>query len=120
PYLAYQSHPYHYLAHLCLPLPPSHSHLLPLHDALPIYEHDDRRRDPGFEEHLRHVLPGQLPVDEDTDDDRVDAGDGSSFGGCEEDRKSTRLNSSHVSISYAVSCLKTKQKSLVRINHNQQ
>src|SRR5699024_12701598 len=28
------------------------------------------------------------------------------------DRKSTRLNSSHVSISYAVFCLKKKQKSL--------
>src|SRR5699024_11926822 len=29
----------------------------------------------------------------------------------EEDRKSTRLNSSHVSISYAVFCLKTKKHS---------
>src|SRR5690606_41848352 len=28
--------------------------------------------------------------------------------GCEEDRKSTRLNSSHVKISYAVFCLKKK------------
>src|SRR5699024_11300707 len=30
------------------------------------------------------------------------------FGACGEDRKSTRLNSSHVSISYAVFCLKKK------------
>src|SRR5690606_24652613 len=30
------------------------------------------------------------------------------FGTAEEDRKSTRLNSSHVKISYAVFCLKTK------------
>src|SRR5437868_15221977 len=30
------------------------------------------------------------------------------FGSKEEDRKSTRLNSSHVSISYAVFCLKKK------------
>src|SRR5438067_10018016 len=30
--------------------------------------------------------------------------------GSEEDRKSTRLNSSHVSISYAVFCLKKKKK----------
>src|SRR5699024_12573299 len=29
-------------------------------------------------------------------------------GGCSQDRKSTRLNSSHVSISYAVFCLKKK------------
>src|SRR6266513_4613381 len=30
-----------------------------------------------------------------------------------EDRKSTRLNSSHVSISYAVFCLKKKKKTLI-------
>src|SRR3989442_7063566 len=32
------------------------------------------------------------------------------------DRKSTRLNSSHVRISYAVFCLKKKKKSYVRID----
>src|SRR5207302_4279310 len=31
-------------------------------------------------------------------------------GGCPRDRKSTRLNSSHVKISYAVFCLKKKKK----------
>src|SRR5256885_8288010 len=31
-------------------------------------------------------------------------------GGCPEDRKSTRLNSSHLVISYAVFCLKKKKK----------
>src|SRR6266508_1494849 len=31
---------------------------------------------------------------------------------CQEDRKSTRLNSSHVAISYAVFCLKKKNKSI--------
>src|SRR5438874_7667917 len=35
------------------------------------------------------------------------------------DRKSTRLNSSHVEISYAVFCLKKKKKSLQTINTNQ-
>src|SRR5699024_11598311 len=37
------------------------------------------------------------------------------------DRKSTRLNSSHVSISYAVFCLKKKTKTIISINqtHNQ-
>src|SRR5207249_11904310 len=33
-----------------------------------------------------------------------------------EDRKSTRLNSSHVSISYAVFCLKKKKETSVRIS----
>src|SRR5690554_7398803 len=33
-----------------------------------------------------------------------------------EDRKSTRLNSSHVRISYAVFCLKKKKKTKTRIN----
>src|SRR5207249_11570282 len=32
------------------------------------------------------------------------------LGGTQQDRKSTRLNSSHVSISYAVFCLKKKKK----------
>src|SRR5699024_11709508 len=35
-----------------------------------------------------------------------------------EDRKSTRLNSSHVSISYAVFCLKKKKKNKKQINDN--
>src|SRR5690242_21323481 len=35
------------------------------------------------------------------------------------DRKSTRLNSSHMSISYAVFCLKKKKKKLIKqINNN--
>src|SRR3712207_8584344 len=34
---------------------------------------------------------------------------------CQEDRKSTRLNSSHANISYAVFCLKKKKKSVVHI-----
>src|SRR5690349_22896615 len=33
-----------------------------------------------------------------------------------EDRKSTRLNSSHVEISYAVFCLKKKKKKRIRLN----
>src|SRR5207249_9740785 len=35
-----------------------------------------------------------------------------------EDRKSTRLNSSHVSISYAVFCLKKKTKTKIRPTHS--
>src|SRR5437870_8818923 len=33
------------------------------------------------------------------------------------DRKSTRLNSSHVAISYAVFCLKKKKKTIKNTNH---
>src|SRR5690349_166407 len=36
------------------------------------------------------------------------------------DRKSTRLNSSHVEISYAVFCLKKKKKRSKRLSHNSQ
>src|SRR5438309_5189579 len=35
-----------------------------------------------------------------------------------EDRKSTRLNSSHSSISYAVFCLKKKKKKNIKQSHN--
>src|SRR5438045_6852206 len=35
---------------------------------------------------------------------------------CFSDRKSTRLNSSHLGISYAVFCLKKKKKTLSKIN----
>src|SRR5438270_8490635 len=35
------------------------------------------------------------------------------------DRKSTRLNSSHSQISYAVFCLKKKKKSITRPRHDQ-
>src|SRR5256885_11717091 len=36
------------------------------------------------------------------------------------DRKSTRLNSSHLVISYAVFCLKKKKQSHVTLTHNKQ
>src|SRR5438477_3196700 len=37
--------------------------------------------------------------------------------GCPADRKSTRLNSSHMSISYAVFCLKKKKKKINNISY---
>src|SRR5690625_6599319 len=40
------------------------------------------------------------------------------LGNNESDRKSTRLNSSHVAISYAVFCLKKKKKSSVNNTNN--
>src|SRR5436309_12633516 len=78
---------------------------LSLHDALPILEHDlvgvahgdlsGRRRDPDPVVHVVGVdVRGSDPADRQID------------------RKSTRLNSSHVKISYAVFCLKKKMKAL--------
>src|SRR5699024_12472148 len=74
---------------------------LSLHDALPIYDADGG----GLRCDLR--CAGCLP-------DRAVPQQGHHFGlrdhpdASAGDRKSTRLNSSHVSISYAVFCLKKK------------
>src|SRR2546430_6078315 len=45
---------------------------------------------------------------------RLAGGDGAGVGGARRDRKSTRLNSSHSQISYAVFCLKKKNRYDVR------
>src|SRR5690348_17854372 len=76
---------------------------LSLHDALPISAPWRRGRDPGVEFGrpggvLRAGRGGPAAVRRDV---RVRL---------REDRKSTRLNSSHPSISYAVFCLKKKKK----------
>src|SRR5690348_18000442 len=68
-----------------------------------IGEHHDAvvaPRDAHRQRFRRRLWPheGVEPVEERSDDDRL------------EDRKSTRLNSSHPSISYAVFCLKKKKK----------
>src|SRR2546428_5678019 len=47
-----------------------------------------------------------------------EAYDGQGFPFSAEDRKSTRLNSSHDQISYAVFCLKKKKKTLVRLDRS--
>src|SRR3712207_7257753 len=47
--------------------------------------------------------------------DRVGRGDGADLLAHPGDRKSTRLNSSHANISYAVFCLKKKNKSVDHI-----
>src|SRR5439155_26395272 len=73
---------------------------LSLHDALPIAS--------GAAGQLRGVVPphrrGELPLE--PEGPRRGRG---------RDRKSTRLNSSHVAISYAVFCLKKKTNVLVGI-----
>src|SRR3712207_7007404 len=50
-------------------------------------------------------IRAELALDRDVTDEADENGDGS------EDRKSTRLNSSHANISYAVFCLKKKTAS---------
>src|SRR2546430_7045778 len=69
---------------------------LSLHDALPIYRMAVQvDRQVGIDEHpTREVEHRAHPVAE---------------VGCRRDRKSTRLNSSHSQISYAVFCLKKKK-----------
>src|SRR3712207_2918630 len=57
-----------------------------------------------------HVLPGNKEYREGDEIPRPPSGGGGGGGseGSPEDRKSTRLNSSHANISYAVFCLKKK------------
>src|SRR5947209_20623858 len=62
---------------------------LSLHDALPIFQHYTPRR-PQMNKLLVTLIAGTFAVDQ-------------------RDRKSTRLNSSHANISYAVFCLKKKK-----------
>src|SRR5207249_11476161 len=87
---------------------------LSLHDALPIYEHphqDEREADPVG----RTGSPGRGLLGEEVA--ALPAARGAlahpvaaaRAGLLRQDRKSTRLNSSHVSISYAVFCLKKKK-----------
>src|SRR5438128_10784899 len=66
---------------------------LSLHDALPIFTPEMERR-----------RSRKYSIEVGVNNDRIAAG---SFV----DRKSTRLNSSHGSISYAVFCLKKKKRS---------
>src|SRR3712207_8445735 len=76
---------------------------LSLHDALPI---SWSTRGAGG---VRHELAVDLgPAEVRHHHARGELGD---LAGHPEDRKSTRLNSSHANISYAVFCLKKKKKS---------
>src|SRR3712207_8027055 len=78
---------------------------LSLHDALPIWLHPRVRLDYGLR------WEAQIQPDPITPPDEVFYADfiGQTSNG-QEDRKSTRLNSSHANISYAVFCLKKKKK----------
>src|SRR5205814_10380731 len=95
--------------------PPTEIYTLSLHDALPISEpegheqttrqpirnahekrHPDERNEPRV--HVEPVCRDVRAREEEHHEHR------------ERDRKSTRLNSSHLGISYAVFCLKKKKK----------
>src|SRR5699024_12074900 len=80
---------------------PAALYTLSLHDALPISADADYVFGLGIVDGRIWAGTGPVPhlleIDPDT-------------GRCGTDRKSTRLNSSHVSISYAVFCLKKKKK----------
>src|SRR5437870_10968428 len=89
---------------------------LSLHDALPISGGGQRRRHVGRqrrslegEPHLeRQPAPLEAFSGREAAGRRLAAGE-SELGSIRGDRKSTRLNSSHVAISYAVFCLKKKK-----------
>src|SRR5947209_17928584 len=81
---------------------------LSLHDALPISRRERRLLRQQEHHRLGDLLRGAWPPDRNHRGQafepagRVDAG--------REDRESTRLNSSHANISYAVFCLKKQTK----------
>src|SRR2546427_7145405 len=89
---------------------PPRSTLFSLHDALPIFSGSKESQgclpeSPRPERSQRAVFSGRRPLGEVLRDD--DAGRRDELA---RDRKSTRLNSSHSQISYAVFCLKKKKK----------
>src|SRR5690625_6943330 len=96
------------------------TYTLSLHDALPISAVPVRLR--AFDaEHARLTLARALPLQV---GDRIvlrAPGSRNVFAGLlvldVEDRKSTRLNSSHVAISYAVCCLKKQRAHICRSNY---
>src|SRR5204862_8000553 len=98
------------------PTPPTYISTLSLHDALPIYvaivldfsKYMAQILDLDPERRIARVQPGVI-----LDHHRAAAEKHNlTFGPdpASQDRKSTRLNSSHVEISYAVFCLKKKTK----------
>src|SRR5205085_5536187 len=79
---------------------------LSLHDALPI---SGRRR------RITRPIRSPMPANGGCDDTSRSFRHGSRAENsetCHQDRKSTRLNSSHSQISYAVFCLKKKKKNI--------
>src|SRR3712207_8582879 len=82
---------------------PPRSTLFPLHDALPICATDT-----GDEPVPVGSRPPDVPASYLDAHDPARPRGGGALPGRRRDRKSTRLNSSHANISYAVFCLKKK------------
>src|SRR5438477_9088996 len=86
--------------------PTTEIYTLSLHDALPISAGSSwKKTRPDF---ARRILK----------ESSVFACRARRNAGSKTDRKSTRLNSSHMSISYAVFCLKKKKKTCKIIHHS--
>src|SRR2546426_4741759 len=86
---------------------------LSLHDALPI-SYRLRRRDAPAPLRRLHGVPAEQAG---PDHVHLRAGGAPARRRRDRDRKSTRLNSSHLVISYAVFCLKKKKKHLTFLRH---
>src|SRR5205814_5429665 len=96
-------------------MPPTEIHTLSLHDALPILP--SAQIAPRFRQHITRMpaLPQRRQTREVDAKRFVSLGTGGfraekNLQSFIRDRKSTRLNSSHLGISYAVFCLKKKKK----------
>src|SRR5690349_22053852 len=97
------------LLSLSLLRPPPRSTLFPYTNALPIFGGDDEA---AAQVVLVQVPDGERRVVEGARRHQAGALHGLADLGVLLDRKSTRLNSSHVEISYAVFCLKKKKQAL--------
>src|SRR5437868_11131340 len=90
------------------------NYTLSLHDALPILGAGEHVLHAEHEKHaFMHPVGGR--VEEEARDHLIIVGKHRENGPIG-DRKSTRLNSSHVSISYAVFCLKKKNNMNIKQN----
>src|SRR5437762_12547651 len=88
---------------------PTEFYTLSLHDALPISLGQGNQMELQLHagERTRPRVHGSAPRR--TEDVCGEGAANSTRGACTQDRKSTRLNSSHRCISYAVFCLKKKK-----------
>src|SRR5205085_11292049 len=95
--------------------PPPEIYTLSLHDALPIFVRPDKAQLPGEDAYkFRHLLIRDAAYEALPKATRAELHERFAAWldehGLGLDRKSTRLNSSHSQISYAVFCLKKKKK----------
>src|SRR5690606_39526388 len=102
------------LTFLSTPTSPTEIYTLSLHDALPICGNTSHERPKT----MLNVLPDDFKVHVALTEGReihaVASFTKPQAREALKDRKSTRLNSSHVKISYAVFCLKKKRHSIIR------